>query len=139
MMTYTQALETHAYYSDSRVQRAGGSRQPIVIDEEGLLGDPGLEYELATRMEVCPTCRGYGTHVNPAVDAGGFEPDDPADIEDYLSGVYDVVCYECGGANVVPVVDEARNSDALLALWYEQEQCAVEGEAVSLAEMRMGA
>lgn len=56
----------------------------------------------------CPTCRGNGTHVNPAVDGNGLTSDDIDEMggddfmEDYLGGVYDVICEECGGLRVVP-------------------------------------
>lgn len=60
-----------------------------------------------TRFIVCPTCEGRGTHVNRNVDGHGITSDEmdelgPDFFEDYMSGVYDVVCTECRGRNVVP-------------------------------------
>jgi hypothetical protein len=60
--------------------------------------------------EVCPTCDGRGSHVNPSIDAHGLTAEDfdadPDFAQDYLSGKYDVACAECGGERVVPVVAE---------------------------------
>lgn len=67
---------------------------------------------LPARYEVCTTCRGKGKHVNPSIDAHGISreefDEDPDFMEDYLSGFYDVTCYECHGKRVVPVIDDAR-------------------------------
>ena len=67
---------------------------------------------LPVKKEVCPRCRGEGKHVNPAVDGNGISPEefinDPDFEEAYFSGVYDVVCEECGGENVIDVIDEAE-------------------------------
>jgi hypothetical protein len=62
---------------------------------------------MGTRFAVCPRCEGRGTHVNPAVDGNGLTAEDideqgPDFLEDYLGGVYDVQCEECGGQRVVP-------------------------------------
>jgi len=60
----------------------------------------------------CPTCRGSGTHVNPAVDGNGLTAEDIDELggddfmEDYLGGVYDVICDECRGLRVVPKCEE---------------------------------
>lgn len=63
-------------------------------------------------FEVCPTCGGKGHHTNPSVDAGGltssdFE-NDPGFMEEYLSGIYNVRCYECDGKRVVPRTDDPQ-------------------------------
>jgi hypothetical protein len=59
------------------------------------------------RYAVCPRCEGRGSHVNPAVDGNGITAEEMDELgedfrEDYLSGVYDVRCEECGGNRVVP-------------------------------------
>ena len=80
----------------------------IVINED----DNGNEVERKVKChyEVCDTCRGTGSHVNPSIDCGGLTSedfdDDPDFREDYFSGVYDVTCYECNGKRVVPVTEE---------------------------------
>jgi hypothetical protein len=77
-----------------------------VWDDDG----DGVEVEVAFRWEVCPTCEGRGKHVNPSIDSQGISPEEfdeePDFHEDYMRGVYDVSCYECGGRRVVPEPDE---------------------------------
>ena len=69
-----------------------------VMGPEGPIGEVPFEYNL------CPTCEGKGSHVDPAMDAGGAHPEemDPRVREEYFSGGYDQVCNECGGRRVVP-------------------------------------
>jgi hypothetical protein len=54
---------------------------------------------------VCPTCQGYGKHVNPAIDSHGLTSEDfdndPDFADAYWSGGYDVVCGGCDGDRVV--------------------------------------
>jgi len=62
---------------------------------------------MTKKWAVCPTCRGNGTHVNPSIDAHGITGEEMAELgedfrEDYVSGVYDIPCNECGGMRVVP-------------------------------------
>ena len=96
------------YAGDPRVT-CGEAKPPVLVEGE----DGEIERELPWRWGVCPICDGKGTHVNPAIDAGGItgaEMDElgPDFQEDYLSGVYDVPCNLCGGRTTVPVLDEAR-------------------------------
>ena len=96
---------------------------------------------LPTKKIVCPTCEGKGTHVNRAIDGNGLDPelaDDPDFMEDYLSGVYDVPCYECGGQNVVDVIDESRCTKEQIASY--DEHCADEYayQRECEAELRFG-
>ena len=97
---------------------------------------------LPTKMEVCPACRGKGTHVNPSIDSNGISAEafaeDPDFAEDYFSGVYDVVCYVCHGRNVVPVVDEDACDPELLAAYNEQQEAYWDYRAEVAAERRMG-
>lgn len=89
---------------------------------------------IPARWELCSTCEGRGTHVNPGIDAHGItqeERDNDWDDEDwqgYLDGRYDVTCYECGGLRVAPVLDEARATPAQVARW--AELCQAHGEDV---------
>jgi len=59
------------------------------------------------KFEVCPTCDGKGTHVNPSIDANGLSAEDFADDPDfaeaYHRGDYAVTCYGCNGRRVVPI------------------------------------
>ena len=96
---------------------------------------------LPTKMVVCPTCEGKGVHVNRAIDGNGLDPhlaDDPDFMRDYMGGVYDVVCEECGGKNVVAVIDESRCSKDQLAAYDEHiaEEYAYQRECE--AERRFG-
>ena len=78
-----------------------------VTDEET---DEKELISLPAKYDVCGTCNGKGSHVNPSIDAHGISPEefdeDPDFREEYLSGMYDVDCYECHGKRVVPVIDE---------------------------------
>jgi len=62
--------------------------------------------EVSFEWEVCPTCRGGGSHVNPNIDRQGIDPAkfrrDPEFAEQYFSGSYDQTCSQCSGRRVVP-------------------------------------
>jgi hypothetical protein len=88
-----------------------------------------VDVVLPAVYEVCSTCEGKGSHVNPSIDAHGISgeefAEDPDFEESYLAGHYDVTCYGCGGMRVVPVVDEDRASKADLALYEAHaDECA---------------
>jgi len=74
--------------------------------------DNEIELSLPTYREVCSRCQGTGTHCNPSIDGNGISQEefdqDPEFEENYFSGAYDVTCNECGGENVVEVVDEEK-------------------------------
>lgn len=84
--------------------------------------DPESEAEwslrIAAKYEVCDTCNGKGTTVNPSIDAHGITSEefdeDPDFAESYFRGDYDVSCRECGGKRVVLVPDEENNPADLL-------------------------
>lgn len=110
--------------------------------------DEGEEQEivLPCKYEVCPTCNGKGTHVNPSIDAHGLSAEDFAEDpdfkEDYFNGVYDVICHGCGGKNVTPVADFDRFTKAQTKIWCRIEKAAEEDaefEAICASERRMGA
>lgn len=101
-----------AAHKDSWWERLDRSRMRATVliygeDEDGELEE---EVEVPIVYEVCPTCDGKGTHVNPSIDSHGISAEefyeDPDFAEEYFSGSYDVACYECGGRNVVPEIDE---------------------------------
>jgi hypothetical protein len=101
--------------------------------------------EVAIRFDVCGTCDGRGSHVNPSIDADGISGEEWAheweeeDREAYLSGAYDVTCAECGGARVVPVPDPNRNPPELLALLAEREEERARDAWERAEERRWGA
>jgi len=70
------------------------------------------EHALPAKFELCPRCRGEGSHVNPSIDGNGLTADDFAEdpdfAESYMAGDYDVRCEECQGERVIAVPDLAR-------------------------------
>lgn len=90
--------------------------------------DGTAETELPAKFEVCDTCRGKGSHVNPSIDGNGLTAEDFAEDpdfrEDYFSGVYDVTCHECKGLRVVPVIDYDRLNEGqkVIAANYEKRE-----------------
>jgi hypothetical protein len=103
----------------------------------------GTEVEIPARYEVCGTCEGKGTHVNPSIDSHGLTWDDFAEdpdfAEGYWEGRYDVPCNECGGRRVSPVVDESRATEAQQKMFNDWAESIAEMEAEMAAERRMGA
>jgi hypothetical protein len=78
-----------------------------------VIGENETEVEIPITFDVCDTCEGKGTHVNPSIDAHGITEDEwcqwnSGEQEFYMSGGYDVECYECAGKRVVPVPAESR-------------------------------
>ncbi len=75
----------------------------FLFDEE----DPELA-SIPAVYEVCETCDGRGSHVNPSIDAHGISPEefheDPDFAESYWRGDYDQSCNECCGQRVSPTV-----------------------------------
>lgn len=103
-------------------------RQEWIGEENGDEDDPEnwKIFSIPTIYEVCPTCHGEGRHTNPAIDGHGltredFDEQGPEFFEDYMSGVYDVNCAECGGKRVVLVPDK-ENADPELLKEYEQQE-----------------
>jgi hypothetical protein len=98
-----------------------------------LFEDDEAETEVPARYEVCDTCHGKGTHVNPSIDSHGLTAEDFAEDPDfreaYFEGRYDVLCAECGGRRVVPVVDETRATP-------EQERLAEEARTSHYEDQR---
>jgi len=154
-MSYqTDRLEALNYEMDSRVRAArrgkpaaneAGTEMTVLVGES----DEGEE-EFAVfpcKFEVCSTCQGRGTHVNPSIDSGGISSedfyDDPDFAADYMGGVYDVCCYECGGRNVSPVIDchQLKNDDKLLDQfnrWQKRMDDDADWERESAMERALG-
>jgi len=94
------------------------------------------------RKEVCPSCHGNGSYVNPNIDSHGIGVDefyeDPDFEESYLAGHYDMTCEECEGTNVIDVVNKDFATPEMVkfvADWYTDYY---ESLAEQEAEMRMG-
>lgn len=106
----------------------------------------GEEYhELPLKYEVCLTCEGKGSHVNPSIDAHGISAEefyeDPEFEESYFRGDYDVRCYACGGLRVVPVPDVEQMNNFQKEIWSTHLQEVEEDVAFEIeceAERRFG-
>lgn len=124
-----------------------------IVWERGVEHDDGSyteeEVEIPTKYEVCHTCRGEGKHVHPDIDGNGISMEewngpnwDDDEREAYMSGRYDVICYECGGDRVTKVVDwdTLMVSDPKLAKEYERYLDDKHyHDQISEMERRMGA
>ncbi len=137
-------LEEVNYFRDRRVRNGERYRNRTVDegrmvilweceDEEGEL----VTHELPAKFEVCPTCDGKGTHVNPSIDAGGYDPDEDDEIDDYAH-TYEQTCGTCDGKRVVLEVDrQACELSILLA--YDEHLADLDAyDRERLAEMRAG-
>lgn len=124
------------YYGDPRVNaRVPGV--PTITNEDG------DEIELPWKWEVCGVCNGQGTHVNPAIDAGGLSHEDlyedPDFAEGYFSGRYDQTCNGCNGRSTVMVVDWDRLTPEQEAAYEAELRNEAYYQAEVMAERRMGA
>jgi len=145
-----------SYYDDCRV-RAGRDAERRNFDQTRMVltvevGNPKyemtedetepefIELVLPAKYEVCQTCCGKGSHVNPSIDCDGITGDDFAEdpdfAESYFEGHYDVTCYDCGGLRVVPVVDEDRAPKEALALYEKHQKEIHEADAEARSEAR---
>lgn len=73
--------------------------------------DHDIHLEVPAVFDICPTCKGKGTHVNPSIDRHGLTREDfledPDFEEEYFNGTYDIKCNECDGLRVVPCLEDA--------------------------------
>jgi uncharacterized Zn finger protein (UPF0148 family) len=97
-----------------------------------------------THKVVCPCCDGEGTYVNPAIDEHGITASEMNEMgddffSDYMGGVYDVICAECQGRNVVDRLDEDHNPSSVMLRWAAWQREIAEYHAECAAEIRMGA
>lgn len=109
-----------------------------IIEDGGEEVEVEAEHSLPGKFEVCDRCRGRGHHDHPAF-SGGFTAEDfyeegPDFVDDYMAGVYDVPCEECGGRRVVLVVDEERSDPETLAKYRQMLQDKWEAGADERAE-----
>lgn len=146
-------MEEVNYFRDPRVRNAEryGNRD---VDEKRMVirweyeDDEGetATHEFNARFEVCPSCDGKGTHVNPSIDASGYYPDEDEwgfdeDAEygtPYERGVYDVPCGTCAGKRVVLEIDRRVADPAMLRRYDDFLDGERECEADRLAELRAG-
>lgn len=121
--------------------RFNESNMKIIFDDEDDDGNE-IELELPAKYEVCSLCDGKGHHVNPSIDAHGLSredfDEDPGFAEDYLSGMYDELCYECGGKRVQPVVNEEYADKETLERFKDRERSEADYIRECEYERRMG-
>ena len=144
----------HNSFNDSRVTNAryqrdidaGVDTRSMTFTFEVGEGDESTSYTLPVKMEVCPTCNGRGTHINPSIDASGITEDsdmwedcDEYGENNYLSGRYDVTCYTCKGRNVVASIDRKGADKKALKVWESREREEREYQATCRSERLMGA
>jgi len=102
--TMTVKVEIACEMDEDEIEEQFSENAARMIDEEGCV-------DLPMKFVVCPTCRGKGSHVNPSIDAHGISAEEwdrdwgEEEREMYLSGGYDVPCYECDGRRVVPEIN----------------------------------
>ena len=114
------------------------------IDELEFNGNIKERISVFCRFEVCPTCEGKGSHVNPSIDSHGITGEEwdrdwsYEDRENYMTGFYDVDCYECHGKRVVPVPDENHNRSGLLRDISKLQEAKVSLAHERIREIEMG-
>lgn len=127
------AIVEHA----TEAARARGEREVDV--PEGT-----TELVVGFEWQICGTCEGDGTHVNPSIDCGGLTREDfdadPDFEESYRSGAYDVTCSECGGSGKTPkLTPRTADERAIVAGLEKQEADEASYERECRAERAMGA
>lgn len=151
-MYYEDLITESNFRNDHRVRaqdkwyESFDERRMIIV--VNLYDDDGndVPHELPVKFDVCPTCRGNGSHVNPSIDCNGLSYDDfnedPDFREEYMSGRYDVQCYGCDGKRVVPQIAEERFTQEhkdILAKLRQQQEDENDFRRIQEAERRMGA
>lgn len=115
----------------------------MTVTLEGFDAETGEDLVVPVKYEVCGTCDGKGSHVNPSIDSHGIGPEefdeDPDFAESYFRGDYDIPCAECHGRRVSVELDEARAGKALSQQIYDYLADRASYAAECAAERRMGA
>lgn len=98
--------------------------------------------EVSFEWEVCPTCRGNGSHVNPSIDRQGIDPSefrrDPEFADQYFSGAYDQPCSQCGGRRVVPSpIPQGDEEEAAYEEFLEAKRSVERSREIQRQERRM--
>lgn len=98
------------------------------------------EVTIPAKYEVCIVCHGEGRITNPAIDGNGLTQSDideagPDFLEDYLSGVYDIVCKTCEGKRVTLTIDEDAATPEQIKEYQQQEEEKYQDEQMHRMEM----
>lgn len=108
--------------------------------------DDGVEVtvQIPARWEICPVCKGDGSHCHPAIDGNGITASewagwDREDQQAYFEGQYNVPC-DCQDGKVLVPDDDLLTDEHRTALNYQAELRAFDQEnrMERLAEMRFG-
>ena len=109
--------------------------------------DCGDERRVEMVRVICPLCNGNGKHVNPSIDSNGITGEEMREMdedfrEDYMSGVFDVICARCKGERWVLKVNREHSDEASVAAWdrnlKEEYDFVAMCEAEREAERRAG-
>lgn len=93
----------------------------IVVRADNEDGYEEMVVEIPIKLEVCQSCQGRGTTVDPAIDGDGITreqfDEDPDFEEAYYGGAYDIPCPNCHGDNVEAFPDESRMTPEQAGWW----------------------
>lgn len=158
--------EERNYYNDRRIRAAQRSKWYSSFDEARMVAtveveepddeilefgngryDPeesdSFEVQVNVVYEICVTCAGRGSHVNPSIDASGLTREDfdqdPQFEEEYRSGLYDVTCYECKGKRVIVELDRQHTRPEIVNYLDDQAEREAEEEREHYYERMNGA
>lgn len=139
------AMKCHPWFESVDLKRMVGILEfefCFDVDPDYPEDGSGAPIEATLKWEVCPTCEGRGSHVNPSIDSHGLTAEDFAEDpdfkEDYMRGLYDQPCNECHGRRVVPVIDPERNDAKLIKALERWERNEAASRYERQCEMRMG-
>lgn len=106
-------------------------------------------HELPAKMEVCGRCDGHGTHLREGMEGHAYTSEefeqefDDEMREEYFKrgGIYDQVCGDCHGKNVVAVIDEdavrrMSGGPEILAALEERDEARARDNAEAAYERR---
>lgn len=102
--------------------------------QEDAEGEP-MVIKVECEFEVCPTCNGRGSYVNPNIDRHGLTQEDfdedPEFFEEYQSGMYDLECGHCQGMRVIPIpldkdmLKRIRQEEMEMEAYYAEVQAEI--------------
>jgi len=118
--------------------------QMLATIDELEVNDEIIDVSVSCIFQVCPTCDGKGHHVNPSIDSNGITAEEwnrdwsHEDRENYITGFYDIDCYECCGKRVVPIPDKYTNKPEILKAIEDAEHAEYIYACERIREVEMG-
>jgi hypothetical protein len=102
------------------------------------------DLKLPAKYAICDRCQGRGHHGNPAFDGTSLDwwyEGDPSgeELEDYMTGKWDVLCEERCENGKILVPDEERCTKEQLEEYEASLRAKYELDAMYEAERRVGA